>query len=90
MNPQNPPQTPPQAEPTEAMKYLMKAIKQLREDRRITAAQNNKLFADQFKALVDAGLAPNKRREEYTLQEAEELIDAMYKNFPPKSAVMNK
>ena len=78
------------AEPTEAMKYLMKAIKQLREDRGITAQQNNKLFADQFKALVDAGLAPNKKREEYTLSEAEALIDAMYKNFPPTSAVMNK
>ena len=88
--PQNPPQTTPTVEQTDAMKYLLKAIKQLREDRGITAQQNNKLFADQFKALVDAGLAPNKRKEEYTLSEAESLIDAMYKNFPPTSAVMNK
>ena len=69
--------------------YLMKAIKQLREDRRISIQENNQLFADQFKALVEAGLAPNKRKEEYTLEEAEALIDAMYKNFPPTSAVMN-
>ena len=88
--PQNPPQTPPQGEPTEAMVYLLKAIKQLREDRKISATQNNKLFADQFAALVEAGLAPNKRKEEYTLAEAEALIDAMYKNFPPTSAVMKK
>lgn len=87
---QNPPQTPPQGEPTEAMVYLLKAIKQLRVDRKISAAQNNKLFADQFAALVEAGLAPNKRKEEYTLAEAEALIDAMYKNFPPTSAVMKK
>ena len=69
--------------------YLLKAIKQLREDRRISVQENNQLFADQFKALVEAGFAPNKRKEEYTLEEAEALIDAMYKNFPPTSAVMN-
>ena len=84
------PQNPPEAEPTDAMVYLMKAIKQLREDRGISVQQNNKLFADQFNALVEAGLAPNKKREEYTLKEAQDLIDAMYKNFPPTSAVMNK
>ena len=87
---QNPPQNPPQAEPTEAMKYLLTAIKTLREDRKISAQQNNKLFADQFAALVAAGLAPDKRKEEYTLDEAKALIDAMYKNFPPKSAEMIK
>ena len=81
----------PQISPEQAQVdiFLRKAIKQLREDRGIGYQENNKLFADQFKALVEAGLAPNKRREEYTLEEAEALIDAMYKNFPPTSAVMN-
>ena len=88
--PQNPPQNPPPVEINEATIYLMKAIKQLREDRKISAKENNKLFADQFDALVKAGLVPNKKKEEYTLAEAEYLIDAMYKNFPPTSAVMNK
>ena len=88
--PTAPPPAPPPVEQTEAMVYLMKAIKQLREDRKISAKENNQLFADQFKALVEAGLAPNKKKEEYTLAEAESLIDAMYKNFPPISAVMNK
>lgn len=88
--PPAPPQNPPVNQPTEAQKYLLSAMKELREDRKISAAQNNKLFADQHKALIAAGLAPNKKAEDYTLQEAQDLIFAMYKNFPPTSAVMNK
>lgn len=84
--PQNPPQNPPKAEPTEVQVFLLKAMKELREERKITIKQNNELFASQLKALVEAGLAPKKALEEYTLPEAESLIDAMYKNFPPKSA----
>ena len=80
----------PKPEPTAVQIYLMKAMKQLREDRSITAAENNKLFAAQFQALVEAGLAPKKKTEEYTLEEAEALIDAMYKNFPPNSAELKK
>lgn len=86
-------QTPPRAVPESenpVKAYLLKAMKQLREDRGITVQANNKLFADQTKALISAGLAPDKKTDEYTMQEAEELIDAMYKNFPPTSAVMNK
>lgn len=91
--PQNPPQNepePPKAEPTEVQLFLLKAMKELREERKITVKQNNALFADQKNALVAAGLAPNKALEKYTLPEAEALIDAMYKNFPPKSAEMIK
>ena len=88
--PQNPPQNPPKSEPTEVQVFLLKAMKELREERKITIKQNNELFASQLKALVDAGLAPKKALEEYTLPEAESLIDAMYKNFPPKSAELIK
>ena len=91
--PQNPPQNepePPKAEPTEAQVFLLKAMKELREERKITVKQNNALFEDQKNALVAAGLAPNKALAKYTLPEAEALIDAMYKNFPPKSAEMIK
>lgn len=91
--PQNPPQNepePPKAEPTEVQIFLLKAMKELREERKITVKQNNALFADQKNALVAAGLAPNKALEKYTLPEAEALIDAMYKNFPPKSAELIK
>lgn len=90
--PTTPPQNPPQAKPapTEAQVYLMKAIKQLREDRGVTVRENNEIFAAQFKALVDAGLAPNKKQTEYTLKEAEDLIDAMYKNFSIKGTEIKK
>jgi hypothetical protein len=91
--PQNPPQNEPEQpkpEPTEVQIFLLNAMKELREERKITVKQNNVLFADQKNALVAAGLAPNKALEKYTLPEAEALIDAMYKNFPPKSAEMIK
>lgn len=74
----------PEAEPSESQKYLLSAMKQLRIDRGITAAQNNKLFATQLEKLVQAGLTPNKKLEEYSLDEAVELIDLMYKRFTPE------
>lgn len=87
--PLNPP-SPPKLEPTEAQAYLFKAIKELREARGISVKENNKLFAEQFRALVAAGLAPDKKQEEYTLAEAEALIDAMYKNFTPTGTELKK
>lgn len=64
--------------------FLQGAIKQLRIDRGITAKENNALFKSQFDALVQAGLAPDKKLAEYNLAEAQALIDAMYKNFAPE------
>ena len=58
-------------------------MKGLREERKISAAENNKLFSDQKTALVKAGLAPDKSLAEYTMDEAEALIDSMYKCFTP-------
>lgn len=69
------------ADITPEMKYLGEAMKQLREERGITAAENKKLFVDQKNALVAAGLAPDKDIQKYTLPELESLIDAMMKNF---------
>lgn len=69
------------AEITPEMQYLGKAMKELREARGITAAENKKLFVDQKNALVAAGLAPDKDIQKYTLSELEALIDAMMKNF---------
>lgn len=91
--PQNPPQNEPEPlkpEPTEAQVFLQKAMKQLREDRGITPKENNAIFAAQLKALIDAGLAPNKKTAEYTISEAEALIDAMYKNFTIKGTELIK
>ena len=80
----------PKDAPNPVQLYLMSQMKMLREMRQISFKENNKLFEDQLKALIGAGLAPDKKTSEYTMQEAESLIDAMIKNFPPKSAVMNQ
>lgn len=84
-----PPQ-PSKANPTPVQTYLLKAMKELREARGITASQNNKLFREQKDALVAAGLAPDKKLEDYTLPEAEALIDAMYKTFSPEGTEVKK
>ena len=70
--------------------FLLTEMKALREARGITPAKNNKLFADQRKALVEAGLAPGKNLEEYTMQEAEALIRSMYEKFDPTGTEIKK
>ena len=70
-------------EPNPVEQFLKNAMKGLREERKISAAENNKLFSDQKTALVKAGLAPDKSLAEYTMDEAEALIDSMYKCFTP-------
>ena len=75
------PGTPPRTPETE---YLLAAMKQLREDRQVTAAENKRLFKKQHEALINARMAPNKDIQEYNLEELKALIDAMYKNFSPE------
>lgn len=65
------------------MEYLAGAMKDLREARKISVAENKALFQKQKNALVNAKLAPDKAIQEYTLDELKSLIDAMYKNFSP-------
>lgn len=74
----------PGKEPSPVQIYLLKSMKELREARNISASQNNKLFAEQKNALIAAGLAPDKKLEEYTMDEAINLIDLMYKKFDPE------
>ena len=71
-------------EPNPVEVYLKKAMRELREARGISASENNKLFGEQKKALVTAGIAPDKALAEYTLQEAQALIEAMYSTFAPE------
>ena len=73
----------PKAEKTPVQEFLITAMKGLREARGITPAQNNKLFNEQWKALIERKLAPDKALEEYTMEEAESLIDAMWTYFSP-------
>lgn len=66
---------------TPATEFLLEAMKNFREMRQISAAENKKIFNAQKDALVGAKLAPDKPTQDYTLEELEDLIDAMYKNF---------
>lgn len=78
------------AEITPEMKYLGDAMKELREMRGITVAENKELFTKQKDALVAAGLAPDKGVQHYSLEELEALLDAMKKNFTTKGTELIK
>lgn len=78
----------PQQTPVE--QYLAAQTKALRIARKITVEENKELFKKQQEALVKAGLAPNKSLKEFTMDEAEALIEAMSKCFPLNSAEMIK
>lgn len=80
---QQTPPTPPQEQPNPVVKYLISECAELRKNRGIDAKANRELFAKQLAVLQAAGLAPKKPKEEYTMQEAESLIAAMYSRFDP-------
>lgn len=61
--------------------FLLTAMAGLRQKRNISADANSKLFTDQCKALIKAKMAPDKSLEEYTMDEAAALIEAMEKCF---------
>ena len=71
------------AEPSQVVKYLLNEMGELRKARGIDAKANRELFAKQLAVLQEAGLAPKKKKEEFTMQEAESLIAAMYSRFDP-------
>lgn len=64
--------------------FLKQQMKNLQEIRKITAAENKELFKNQYQALRHVGLTPDKKLEEYTMEEAENLIRLMYERFEPK------
>ena len=72
------------AEKTPVQQFLITAMKGLREARGITPSKNNQIFNEQWHFLIGKGLAPDKALEEYTMPEAESLIDAMWKCFSPE------
>lgn len=85
-----PPVNPPQEEESPVKLFLLQEMRNLREARGISADKNNKLFAEQRKTLIAAGLAPDKKIEEYTMEEAKELIRMMYECFPPEGTELKK
>lgn len=68
-------------EPNPVLQFLLTAMGGLREERKMNAQENNKLFNKQYEELMKAGIAPKKKLDEYTMEEAEALIDAMKKCF---------
>ena len=68
---------------SEVEKYLLDSMKNMREMRNISPKENNDLFKAQKEVLVKKGLAPNKKTNEYTMEEAMALVDAMYRCFDP-------
>lgn len=77
-------------EPTEAQVILLRYLKESREKNGLTPVQNNKLFASKREALVRAGLAPDKKIELYTVDEANSLIEAMEKNLSDDAGINEK
>ena len=61
--------------------FLITAKKGLASKRGIDEAENHRLFKAQHAALVKAKLAPDKPADQYTMEEAAALIDAMQKCF---------
>ena len=65
------------------IQFLLTAKAGLAKKRGIDQAANHKLFKTQQNALVKAKLAPDKPADEYTMEEATALIEAMEKCFDP-------
>lgn len=63
------------------IQFLLTAKAGLAKKRGIDADANHKLFKAQQAALVKAKLAPDKPADQYTMEEASALIDAMTKCF---------
>lgn len=63
------------------IQFLLTAKAGLAKKRGIDQAANHTLFTAQHKALVKAKLAPDKPATEYTMEEAQALIEAMERCF---------
>ena len=87
--PQNPPQNAPQSAPTNpVLDYLADERKGLMEARRISRAENNALWNRQIEVLTAAGYIPNKKLSEFTMKEANDMINYMYSLFDPTGTVL--
>ena len=71
------------AEVDPVKKYLLQCMGDMREARQISAAENNKIFKAQRETLIKAKMIPDKKLEEYTMDDAQDMVDKMYKCFTP-------
>ena len=76
--------TVPAADINPVMAYLATARKELQEVRQVSPERNKELWNAQIVALIKAGLAPDKKLSEYTMEEAIKLIADMYQRFDPE------
>jgi len=67
----------PEAKPDPVRQFLTEKTAELRKIRGVSASENSEIFAAQFAELKAAGTVPDKRLGEYTMEEAQTLIDAM-------------
>ena len=76
----------PQATNSDVTTYLLGAMGDMRKRSGLTPSENNKLFKERMDALVAKGMAPDKDVKEYTMQEAQNLVQAMLKVFKDNTA----
>ena len=82
------PQTAPKTPENPVLDYLAKERENLREARRIDKAENAALFKKQTEILQGADICPKKKLSEYTMKEAQTLINMMYCKFDPTGTVL--
>ena len=68
--------------------FLSSERANLQRARGISTQENQDLFTKQLAILRANGLAPNKPLSKYTMAEAEDLIEKMYKRFAPTGTVL--
>jgi hypothetical protein len=82
------PPTPKEEAPAPAVslakQYLAAQVVAMREALGMTSTEYNKIFKKRLEALVNASLAPDKKIDDYTIEEAEALVDAMNRCFDPR------
>ena len=82
-------QTPPPAPEkplNPVLDYLANERANLRTARKIGVGENKALWNKQVEVLKAAGLAPNKSLSDFTMEEAETLVNNMYTRFAPTGA----
>ena len=81
---QNTPKTPAET----VLEYLAKEREDLRVARGINKAENSALWTKQIEVLTANKYIPNKKLSEFSMKEAQALINYMYSLFDPKGTVL--
>lgn len=74
---------PPAPPANPVLDYLAAERENIRVARQISKEDNAAIWTAQIAALKGAGLVPNKKLSQYTLPEAESMVQMMYARFKP-------